>query len=145
MLAVIGGETHRFAPLVDLYRRSGEQAGHSPEQLRVSVHSLGYEADSAEQAIEEFYPGYAETFTKLSEERGFAPVTKGGFDAQNGVRGAFLVGGPEEIAEKIMRHSEALGGVSRFTFNMDVANLSHQHLMHAIELLGSRVRPLLNA
>jgi probable LLM family oxidoreductase len=145
MLAVIGGETHRFAPLVDLYRTSGEQAGHSPEQLRVGVHSLGYVADSAEQAVEEFYPGYAETFTKLSEERGFAPVTKGGFDAQNGGRGAFLVGGPEEIAEKIMRHSEALGGVSRFTFNMDVANLSHQHLMHAIELLGSRVRPLLNA
>jgi len=144
MLAVIGGETHRFAPLVDLYRTSGEQAGHSPEQLRVGVHSLGYVADSTEQAVEEFYPGYAETFTKLSEERGFAPVTKGGFDAQNGVRGAFLVGGPEEIAEKIMRHSEALGGVSRFTFNMDVANLSHQHLMHAIELLGSRVRPLLN-
>jgi probable LLM family oxidoreductase len=144
MLAVIGGETHRFAPLVDLYRTSGEQAGHSPEQLRVGVHSLGYVADSTEQAVEEFYPGYAETFTKLSEERGFAPVTKGGFDTQNGVRGAFLVGGPEEIAEKIMRHSEALGGVSRFTFNMDVANLSHQHLMHAIELLGSRVRPLLN-
>lgn len=144
MLAVIGGETHRFAPLVDLYRSAGEQAGHSPEQLRVGVHSLGYVGESTSQAIADFYPGYAETFTKLGRERGFAPVTTAGFDAQNGDRGAFLVGGPDEIAEKIMRHSEALGGVSRFTFNMDVAKLSHEQMMRSIELLGSRVSPLLN-
>lgn len=143
MLAVIGGETHRFSPLVDLYRTSGREAGHPPERLRVGVHSLGYVADSTEQAVEEFYPGYAETFTKLGRERGFAPVTRASFDAQAAPRGAFLVGGPEEISEKIQRHSEALGGVSRFTFNMDVANLSHEQLMRAIELLGTRVQPLL--
>ncbi len=144
MLAVIGGETHRFRPLVDLYRTAGEKAGFSADELRVGVHSLGYVADSTEQAVAEFYPGYAETFTKLGKERGFAPVTRAGFDAQNSERGAFLVGGPEEIAEKIMRHSEALGGVSRFSFNMDVSNLSHEQLMRSIELLGSSVRPLLN-
>lgn len=143
MLAVIGGETHRFSPLVELYRTSGREAGHPPERLRVGVHSLGYVAGSTEQAVEEFYPGYAETFTKLSKERGFAPVTRAGFDAQAAPRGAFLVGGPAEIAEKINRHSEALGGVSRFTFNMDVANLSHEQLMRSIELLGTHVQPLL--
>src|SRR4026209_1025431 len=32
MVAIIGGETHRFAPLVDLYRRAGFQAGHPVEK-----------------------------------------------------------------------------------------------------------------
>lgn len=144
MLAVIGGETHRFGPLVDAYRTAGEQAGHPAEQLRVGVHSLGYVADSTDEAVEHFYPGYAETFTKLSKERGFAPVTRAGFDAQNAASGAFLVGGPEEVAAKLLRHSEALGGVTRFTFNMDVASLSHQQMMRSIELLGGPVQSLVN-
>ena len=52
-----------------------------------------------------------------------------------------LVGGPEEVAEKILRHSEALGGISRFTFQMDNAGLSHEKLMRAIELIGEKVAP----
>src|ERR687889_1617170 len=44
MVAIIGGEPRRFAPLVDLYRRAGAQAGHSPDQLKVGIHSLGYVA-----------------------------------------------------------------------------------------------------
>src|SRR5882762_2913968 len=35
MVAVIGGETHRFRPLIDLYREAGKEAGHSPEKLKV--------------------------------------------------------------------------------------------------------------
>jgi probable LLM family oxidoreductase len=143
MVAIIGGETHRFRPLVDLYRRAGKEAGHQPESLKVGIHSLGYIADTTEQATEEFYPGYAETFTKIGIERGWPPVTRSHFEAQNGPRGALLVGGPEEIAEKLLRHSEALGGVDRFTFQMDSALLSHTQLMYAIELLGTKVAPLL--
>jgi probable LLM family oxidoreductase len=144
MLAVIGGETHRFRPLVDLYRQAGEQAGHPPEKLKVGLHSLGYVANSTEEAIEDYYPGYAETFTKLSKERGFPPVTRARFDAQNGPGGAFLVGGPEEVAQKILRHSVALGGISRISFQMDVAGLSQEKLMNAIELIGKYVSPIVN-
>ena len=50
MIAVIGGETHRFRPLVDLYRQAGEKAGHLPEQLKVGLHSVGYVANSREEA-----------------------------------------------------------------------------------------------
>jgi probable LLM family oxidoreductase len=142
MVAVIGGETHRFRPLVDLYRQAGEQAGHPSEQLKVGLHSLGYVADSTEVAVEEYYPGYAKTFTRIGKERGWPPVTRGRFDAQNGPSGAFLVGGAEEVAEKILRHSKSLGGVSRFTFQMDNAGMSHEKLMRSIELIGSRVAPL---
>ena len=53
------------------------------------------------------------------------------------------MGNPEEVAEKIHRHSEALGGISRITFQMDVAELAQAKLLHAIELLGTRVAPIL--
>lgn len=144
MVAVIGGETHRFRPLIDLYRNAGEKAGHSPDKLKVGLHSLGYIAETTKKAVDEFYPGYAETFTRIGRERGWPPVTRPHFDAQNGPTGALLIGGPEEIAEKILHHSEALGGISRITFQMDNAGLSHAQLMNAIELLGTKVAPLVN-
>lgn len=144
MVAIIGGETHRFRPLVDLYRTAGKKAGFSPEQLQVGIHSLGYVANTTEEAIEDFYPGYAETFTRIGKERGWPPVTRAHFNAQNGPKGALIVGSPEEVAEKILRHSEALGGISRITFQKDNAKLSHSKLMQSIELLGTKVAPLVN-
>lgn len=144
MVAVIGGETHRFRPLVDLYREAGKRAGHAPEKLKLGLHSLGYVANTTQQAVDDFYPGYAETFTKIGKERGWPPVTRHQFDAQRGPHGAFLIGGPEEVAQKILRHSEALGGISRLTFQMDNANLSHEQLLQSIELIGTRVAPLVN-
>ncbi len=143
MVAIIGGETHRFRPLIDLYRDAGRQAGHAPEALRVGLHSLGYVAETTEAAVAGFFPGYAEMFTRIGRERGWGPVSRAQFDAQNGPLGALIVGGPEEVAAKIRRHSEALGGVSRVTLQMDGANLPHAALMDAIGLLGSRVKPLL--
>jgi len=143
MVAIIGGETHRFRPLIDLYREAGRRAGHSEDKLKVGLHSLGYVGNSTEEAVEEFYPGYAKTFTKIGRERGWPPVTRQAFDAVAGPLGALLVGGPEEVAEKIVRHSKALGGITRVTFQMDNANLPHAKLMNAIELLGTKVSPLL--
>lgn len=145
MVAIIGGDTHRFRPLVDLYREAGRRAGHAPEQLKVGLHSLGYVAETTEQAVEEFFPGYAQTFTERARERGGSAITRGMFDAQAGPQGALLVGSPEEVAAKILRHSEALGGVSRVTFQQDVAALPHDKIVHSIELLGTRVAPLLRA
>jgi probable LLM family oxidoreductase len=143
MVAIIGGETHRFAPLVDLYREAGKKAGYAPEQLKVGMHSLGYVANTTQQAIEEFYPGYAEAMTKVGKERGWPPMTRESFEAQLGEKGALLVGSPEEVAAKILRHSAALGGISRLTFQMDTAEVPHAKLMQAIELIGTRVKPLI--
>lgn len=142
MVAVIGGETHRFRPLVDLYRQAGIKAGHQPEKLKVGLHSLGYVANSTEEAIADYYPGYAQTFTRIGKERGWPPVTPARFNAQNGPLGALLIGSPEDMAAKIIRHSAALGGISRFTFQMDNAALPHTKLMQSIELIGKRLAPL---
>lgn len=145
MVAVIGGETHRFRPLVDLYREAGKRAGFKPEQLQVGLHSLGYVGTDTQTAMDEMYPGYAKAMGgAVAKERGWPPMTRGRFDAQTGELGAILVGSPEDVAAKIKRHSEALGGISRVTFQMDVAAMPHDKLMQSIELIGKRVKPLVN-
>jgi probable LLM family oxidoreductase len=141
MVAIIGGQTHRFRSLVDLYWEAGERAGHPRDQLKVGVHSLGYVAATTQEAADDFFPGYARAFTDIGRERGWPAVTRAAFDAQRGPNGALLVGSPDEVVEKIIRHSEALGGVSRFTFQMNAASLPHAKLMRAIELLGTKVAP----
>ncbi|MDQ3966932.1 MAG: LLM class flavin-dependent oxidoreductase [Thermoproteota archaeon] len=142
-VAVIGGETHRFRPLVDLYREAGRRVGHSPDQLKVALHSLGYVAESTQQAADDFYPGYARAFNKIGRERGWHPVTREDFDVQRGPLGALIIGDPDEVVKKIIRHSTALGGISRVTFQMDPGSLSQEKMTHAIDLLGKRVAPSL--
>jgi probable LLM family oxidoreductase len=145
MVAVIGGETHRFRPLIDMYREAGNKAGFTPEQLKVGLHSPGYVGETSERAIADYYPGYAELWTRLGRERGWPPVTKGQFDMLIAPKGVLVVGGPEQVAEKLVHHSKALGGVDRFTFQMDNAGLTHSLLMKSIELIGNKVIPLVNA
>lgn len=144
MVAIIGGETHRFKPLIDLYREAGRQAGYSADQLKVGVHSLGYVAKSMEEAVDDFFPGYAHTMTEIGKERGWPRMTHASFDAQHGLQGALLVGDPDEVVEKVIRHSKALGGISRITFMMNPASLPHTKLMRATELIGRRVAPALH-
>jgi alkanesulfonate monooxygenase SsuD/methylene tetrahydromethanopterin reductase-like flavin-dependent oxidoreductase (luciferase family) len=127
-----------------LYRNAGIKAGHDNNKLQVSLHSIGYVSTTTDKAVEEFFPGYAETFTRIGRERGWPPTTRASFDGQRGPTGALLVGGPEEVAEKILRHSKALGGIKRVTFQMDNALLTHSQLMQAIELIGTKVKPLVN-
>lgn len=145
MVAIIGGETHRFRPLIDLYREAGYKAGHPEDRLKVGLHSLGYVAETSQKAADAYFPGYAEAFTKIGRERGWPPVTRYQFDSQIGETGALLVGSPDEVAEKILRHSEALGGVSRVTFQMDNAELPQAQLLRSIELIGEKIIPQVKA
>jgi probable LLM family oxidoreductase len=128
MVAIIGGETRRFRPLIDLYRDAGRQAGFSPDQLKVGVHSLGYVAATKQQAADDFYPGFAKAIDTVAEERGWGPMTRARFDSQLGPYGALLIGEPDEVVEKVLRHSEALGGISRITFQMNASSLPHAAL-----------------
>src|SRR5215211_6161124 len=90
MVAIIGGETRHFRPLIDLYREAGRRAGHSPDQLKVGIHSLGYVAETTQEAADDFFPGYARAFTEVGKERGWGPVTRRAFDMQRGPYGALL-------------------------------------------------------
>src|SRR5204862_4012585 len=145
MVAIIGGETRRFRPLVDLYREAGKRAGHPPEQLKVGMHAPGYVAATTKAAADDFYPGWASAIASVAKERGWPPVTRADFDAQRGPEGALLVGSPQEVAAKVTRHGEALGGISRISFQMNPASLPHGKIMRAIEAIGTRVAPVLRA
>jgi probable LLM family oxidoreductase len=142
MVAIIGGEPHRFRPLVDLYREAGRRAGHPADKLTVGVHSIGFLGDTTEQAADDFYPGFAQTFTKIGRERGWAPTTRAQFDATRGPTGAYLIGDAKTVAEKILHVNKALGGISRITFQMSVATMAHAKMARAIEILGRDVSPL---
>ena len=141
-VAIIGGEPHRFRPLIDLYREAGRRAGHAPETLDVAVHAIGFLADSDQQAADTLWPAYFTTFSRIGRERGWPPTNRAAFDAQRSEAGAFFVGNPETVANKMHAVSDALGGVSRFTLMMSGGPLPHAHMLRAIELLGTEVRPL---
>jgi alkanesulfonate monooxygenase SsuD/methylene tetrahydromethanopterin reductase-like flavin-dependent oxidoreductase (luciferase family) len=143
MVAIIGGEMRRFRPLIDLYREAGRRVGYSPDRLKVGVHALGYVAATTQEAADDFFPGYARAVTEVGKERGWPAVTRAGFEAQRGPLGELLIASPDEVVEKIIRHSKALGGISRITFQMNAASLPHAKLMQAIELIGARVAPAL--
>jgi probable LLM family oxidoreductase len=142
MVAIIGGEPHRFRPLVDLYREAGRRAGHAPERLTVGVHSIGFLGKTTREAADDFYPGFAQTFTKIGRERGWAATTRAQFDVTRGPTGAYLIGDAETVAQKILHVSSALGGVSRITFQMSVATMAHAKMARSIEILGRDVVPL---
>src|ERR1700732_294260 len=143
MVAIIGGEPKRFRPLIDLYREAGRRAGDSPEKLIVGLHSIGFLGDTTKQAADDFYPGYAHTFTEIGKERGWPPTTRAQFDAVRGPTGALLIGDTETVAEKILYVNEVLGGLSRITFQMSVSTRPHEKMLRAIEILGTRVAPIL--
>jgi len=142
MVAIIGGEPHRFRPHIELYREAGRRAGYAPEQLRVGLHCIGFLADTTQQAAEDFFPGYAHTFTEIGKERGWPPTTRAQFDATRGPTGALIIGDAEKVTRKILYINEALGGISRITFQMGVSTLPHAKMMHAIEILGTCVAPM---
>jgi probable LLM family oxidoreductase len=141
MVAIIGGEPRGFAPLVDLYRRAGQQAGHGSEALKVGLHVFGYVGESVQAAADIVYPGWHEMFTAASRERGFPPPTRAQFDVTSGPDGAFFMGDAKTIATKLRRVSEQLGGVERISIQMTNPRLSHADLLRGIELLGTQVAP----
>ena len=142
IVAIIGGQPAQFRPLVDLYRSTWTRAGHAEDKLFVGVHNIGFLADTTAGALETFWPAYRDAFGKIGRERGWPEPTRPQFDAQCSHLGALAVGDPEAVAEKIIRESQSLGGISRITLLLDNRLLTHAELMRAIELLGTKVASL---
>ena len=145
MVAVIGGHPARFRPLVDLYREAGRRAGHDPAQLRVGLHCFGFVGHSDRQAADDFYPGWAQMFTKIGKERGFGAPVRSQYDAMCEPDGAFLIGDPTTVAAKVQRIHDDLGGIARLSLQMTNVRLAHANLLRGIELLGTEVAPRVRA
>ncbi|MBA17679.1 MAG: LLM class flavin-dependent oxidoreductase [Sphingomonas sp.] len=142
MVAIIGGTFDRFRPAVDYYREAGAEAGHDPAKLKVGIHAMGFVGETDAAARDAFFPGWAHLTGKVGRERGWSPPTRAQFDDMAGPEGAFLVGSPETVAAKMLRASEALGGVSRITFQMSTASLETTAMKRSIEFLGTEVAPM---
>ncbi|MBB4151364.1 LLM class flavin-dependent oxidoreductase [Sandaracinobacter sp. RS1-74] len=142
MVAIIGGTFDRFRPAVDSYREAGAEAGHDPAKLKVGIHAMGFVGETDAAARDAFFPGWAHLTGKVGRERGWSPPTRAQFDDMAGPEGAFLVGSPETVAAKMLRASEALGGVSRITFQMSTASLETAAMKRSIEFLGAEVAPM---
>ena len=143
-LGIIGGQPERFAPLVSLYREAGSRAGHDPARLKVGINTHAYVADTSQQAADEFFPAYTRVMTQLGRERGWPPTTRPQFDAMRAPRGALAVGDPQEIIDKILFQYE-LFRHDRYLAQFSVGTMPHAQIMRSIELLGTRVAPVIRA
>lgn len=140
-LAIIGGQPERFVPFVELYREAAREAGHDPSQLPVSINSHGYIADTSQQAADESFGPFVETMNRIGKERGWAPMTRAGFEAQRQPRGALVIGSPQEVIDKILFEYE-LFGHQRFMLQFTVGTIPHAKVMRCIELYGTKVAPV---
>jgi len=139
--AIIGGMPERFAPLVELYREAARRAGHDPARLKVATHSHGFVADTKERADELFFPPTQFQMNVIGRERGWPPYTRETYEAAKSLRGALYVGDPECVAEKIVLLRQNLG-IDRFFLHINVGTMPHKDVLRAIELLGTKVAPL---
>ena len=140
-LAIIGGSPDRFSVLADLHRRTLTENGYDPVEVPLSVHGHGYIADSLQEAADEYFGSYATAMTNIGRERGWSPMTRQQYDLMLEPNGSLVLGDPETVASKILRWKEILG-VTRFELHISVGTLPHDKVMRSIELLGTKVAPL---
>ncbi|MEX2402798.1 MAG: LLM class flavin-dependent oxidoreductase [Balneolales bacterium] len=139
-LGIIGGMPEQFAPFAELHRKAAREHGHSAPPL--SINSHGFIADTTKQAIDDAFPAFAVTMDKIGRERGWPPMTRSQFEASRALRGANFVGSPDEIIEKVL-YQHKIFNHQRFTLQLSVGTLPHKKIMHAIELLGTKVAPVI--
>ena len=107
-LAIIGGMPERFAPFAEIHRRAARESGHEPPAL--SINSHGFIADTRQAAADTSWPQFNAMFTQIGRERGWPPMSRADFGRVNGLlRGANVVGSPQEVAEKILFEHEIFG------------------------------------
>jgi probable LLM family oxidoreductase len=139
--AIIGGRPADFAGLVRLYRRVHEEAGHPAATRRVEVAGMGFVADDGKRARDFYFPYWLASMRRIAAERGFAIPNRIAFESQAAKGGAYFVGAPEEVAERIVALHGVLGH-DRQIFQMDLSGVPQAESLRAIELLGTRVAPL---
>lgn len=140
MIAIIGGQPARFAPLAQLYREAARRAGADPRGLAVGINSHMYIADTSTRARDEFFPVYSAMMNRIGRERGWPPMTRAQFDAGCEPEGHLLVGTPEEVTAKIIAHHDLFHN-DRFMGHISVGVLPHAQATQATELYGREVAP----
>lgn len=142
-LAILGGDPSLYQPLVDQYRESAAQSGHSLEKLKVAVTGHAYISKTNEQAIEEFYHYHSNYWNHINHHRGvLVPFTRADYDRASGKETALFVGSSQQIIEKIMRQYE-LFGHQRLILQMDIGGMPFKKVAENIERLATEVAPVI--
>ena len=140
-LGIIGGMPERFAPLADLHKQAWMQVGHDPATWQLSVNSRGFVGDDSQKAADDYFPSLHAMMDKLGRERGFRGLTRNEFEGSRSLRGSDYVGNPDEVIEKILFQQNILH-YNRLLLQMDIGAVPHKELMRSIELLGTKVAPV---
>ncbi|MDZ4763151.1 MAG: LLM class flavin-dependent oxidoreductase [Chloroflexota bacterium] len=143
-LAIIGGMPERFATFTDLYRMAARESGYDPANMPLSINSHGFIADTRQQALDESFPSVQILMNKIGRERGWQPMRREQYDAAATLRGANFVGSPDDVIEKVLFQHEIFGH-QRFMLQLSVGSIPHDQVMHAIELFGTKVAPVVRA
>lgn len=141
MIAIIGGEPRRFAPLVDLYREAIERGGHPPEAARVGINTHAFVAPSVVDVDRAFAPAYLEVMNRVGRERGWPPSGMREFQALRSPQGAVAAGSPQEVAEKILMEHDIFGH-DRYLAQMSVGAVDHADVLRSMELFATEVVPV---
>jgi probable LLM family oxidoreductase len=141
-IGIIGGQPERFAPFAELHRSAAAEAGHEPQALSINSHT--YVAETADEAAADFWPGYSTMMNRIGRERGWPPLERQSFDALRTLRGALVVGSPDDVVEKILFQHDVFGH-DRFLAQMSVGSMPHEKVLRSIELFGREVAPRVRA
>ncbi|EHM17641.1 putative luciferase-like oxidoreductase [Mycobacteroides abscessus subsp. bolletii BD] len=136
ILAIIGGNPMRFEPYVDLYRRAQRELGVT-EPMPLGIHSPGHIAESDEEAIAQYWPGFRELRTTIGRERGWPAPRYEDYLAEVKA-GSLYVGSPDTVAVKMAKTIRGLGA-DRFSLVYQAAQPGLG--MQNVELYGTEVIP----
>jgi probable LLM family oxidoreductase len=137
-LGIIGGLPERFRPFAEMHREAARRTGHEPPPL--SINSHGFIADTSREASDTAFPAFADTMNRIGRERGWPPMTREQFEQSRKLRGANLVGSPQEVSEKILYQHEIFRH-QRCLLQFTVGTIPHRSVMRCIELFGTEVAP----
>jgi probable LLM family oxidoreductase len=143
MLAIIGGNPKQFQPFVELYRQTAAKTGHDIKALPVGISSHGFIAENSQDALDIAFPAHHEAMSRIGRERGWPPTTRAQFEAGAGPQGAYFIGSPQQVIDKILMQHEWFKH-DRFGLQLSVGTLPHGKVMKAIELFGTVVKPAIN-
>ena len=139
-LGILGGTPEHWAQYGHAYRNAWAQVGHPANAADIAVAVHGFVADDDHEAKKT----YLEYETRMFQE-GMAEIGRPGpppIDraANYEPGGMVFVGGPNEVAERIL-HLHQLLGHTRQILQMDVGGMPHATFLKSIELLGTEVLP----
>ena len=81
--------------------------------------------------------------SRIGRERGWPPTTRAQFEAGASPSGAYFMGSPQQVIDKILMQHEWFKH-DRFGLQLSVGTLPHAKVMKAIELFGTVVKPAVN-